>query len=60
MKRVTRETVKQRLYRCINMYRKTLELKGLYSEHEIYMITAHDLEITEEDYNNAVKAERGN
>lgn len=58
MKRVTRETVQQRLYRLINLYRKTLELEGLYSENEIYIITAEHFGITEADYNKAVEMEK--
>ena len=58
MKRVTRAEVQNRLYRLINLYRKTLELEGLYSENEVYMITAEHFGITEEDYNKAVEMER--
>ena len=58
MKRVTRAEVQNRLYRLINLYRKTLELEGLYSENEIYMMTVEHLEVSEEDYNNAVEMEK--
>ena len=58
MKRITRAEVQNRLYRLINLYRKTLELEGLYSENEIYMITAEHFGITEEDYNKDVEMER--
>ena len=57
MKRVTRAVVQQRLYRLVNLYRKTLELEGLYSENEISIITAEHFGITAEDYRQAVEME---
>lgn len=58
MKRVTRDVIQKRLYRLINLYRGALELEGLYSENEIYMMTVEHLEVSEEDYNNAVEMEK--
>lgn len=58
MRNVTRELLKKRLYRLINLYRGALELEGLYSENEIYMMTVEHLEVSEEDYNNAVEMEK--
>lgn len=58
MRSVTRELLKKRLYRLINLYRGALELEGLYGENEIYMMTVEHLEVSEEDYNNAVEMEK--